>query len=646
MKQSGITLISLVVTIIVMAILAGAGISIGTNSIRQAKKTEFDTHMKLIHARVNELKEEYELSELNNLGSQIPNDKVSIAQQAIGSTDISGYRYFNKAGLELINLVNIDREVVINFTTKDVVDLDGIESEGTIVYRLDNWTNQNYVNQNTLSPTFTLNKKIYGLNATILVENIVYRGNTGNGVISYCLMQGENEGEWHTTQNSEIPVSVSGTYKVKVTDSAGNVSQVEDDTIEITLTNKPKLDRGMTPVVYDETEQKWRVTDENSGIWYDYSTDKKQWANVMLQDGLEINADGTINEANMGSMFVWIPRYMYQIPSANYHKNTAGEISIKFLKGTTNIPTDESNVEIANASGGDNWNVHPAFCDGNKTDYVNGEWDKDITGIWVAKFEASSSNPSASYGGNDTTNLDVHVKPNIRGWNYIEVHNICTVCKKMTSNENIYNLSNNSDMHAMKNSEWGATAYISRSTFGKEGLIWNNPSLNHITGSAGTAQNSYKFSDDQLNAYNTSNGIKASSTGTIYGIYDLSAGAFEFVVAYFEDEEQSNTNVINLYQLDKKYKNTYKTADDNTIISNYQANSNVYGDAFYETSGSAGESTSTSWENDYSMLRDSTYILCRGGATTSSTNGCGAFNYAVWLGKNAYTGFRPICIVE
>lgn len=32
--------------------------------------------------------------------------------------------------------------------------------------------------------------------------------------------------------------------------------------------------------------------------------------------------------------------------------------------------------------------VHPAFTDGSSNQYSNGEWRKEITGIWVAKFQA------------------------------------------------------------------------------------------------------------------------------------------------------------------------------------------------------------------------------------------------------------------
>lgn len=41
--------------------------------------------------------------------------------------------------------------------------------------------------------------------------------------------------------------------------------------------------------------------------------------------------------------------------------------------------------------------VHPAFTNESSIGYANGGWDKELTGIWVAKFEAgyASENNSA-----------------------------------------------------------------------------------------------------------------------------------------------------------------------------------------------------------------------------------------------------------
>ena len=84
----------------------------------------------------------------------------------------------------------------------------------------------------------------------------------------------------------------------------------------------------MVPVIWNGTN--WEITNKDSGVWYDYSEDAKKWANVMLQDGLQIASDGKTVQS-FGSMFAWIPRYMYKI-SEGYHGTNSNEIEIKFLK--------------------------------------------------------------------------------------------------------------------------------------------------------------------------------------------------------------------------------------------------------------------------------------------------------------------------
>ena len=161
--------------------------------------------------------------------------------------------------------------------------------------------------------------------------------------------------------------------------------------------NKPKLTEGMIPVKYNETIGKWVITNEDDEEGYNYNN--KQWANVMLSDGKyktsksnEYTIDGTtqVEIADLGSMFVWIPRYAYKIESG-YHSSTTGIIDVKFLKGTSNEAEKGVSIVEYNEETTANYTkfpegyvVHPAFTDKVEV----GGWDKNIEGIWVAKFEA------------------------------------------------------------------------------------------------------------------------------------------------------------------------------------------------------------------------------------------------------------------
>ena len=165
--------------------------------------------------------------------------------------------------------------------------------------------------------------------------------------------------------------------------------------------------------------------------WSNYT--KKQWANIVTSGGG--------NEC----YWVWIPRYAYCI-TEGYNTNTAKTINIRFLQGTTNTPIDGETIGIRNQTGSGNWNVHPAFWFDKNNNGVedNGE---QLTGIWVAKYEASSSsldifeNPTEEQlkidgGSNIDTDLKVRVKPNVTSWRSITVNDIFTVCRNLTTSGN------------------------------------------------------------------------------------------------------------------------------------------------------------------------------------------------------------------
>ena len=104
------------------------------------------------------------------------------------------------------------------------------------------------------------------------------------------------------------------------------------------------------------------------------------------------------------TFFVWIPRYAYSITQGykqvmDETKNeTTGKIEVKFLVGSTN--SDKNNTvykkdyDATTLNAGDvtPMIVHPAFTFGNK----------ELTGIWIAKFETS--------GVNDLTNQRLSLK--------------------------------------------------------------------------------------------------------------------------------------------------------------------------------------------------------------------------------------------
>jgi hypothetical protein len=270
--------------------------------------------------------------------------------------------------------------------------------------------------------------------------------------------------------------------------------------------------------------------------WYDYTA--KKWANIK-----------TSNNGN-DAYWVWVPRYAYKIN--NPHTTVAEQINIKFLAGTSDILADGTVLP-------NDYIVHPAFTFG----------DKQLPGIWVAKYEASSSTPNAvdgsGYtGGGNTTLLQVRVLPSVYSWRNISTGNVQTVSMNMSSSQGSIGTTTNIDTHQIKNVEWGAVAYLSQSIYGQE--PWINPygdstvgSYKLKTGYAGTVKNNGILTEGNVNLsqYNTINGVNASTTGNIYGVYDMSGGAWEYTAAVIDNGNGYIGSYGSIYVTNNKIKEEY-----------------------------------------------------------------------------------------
>ena len=403
-----------------------------------------------------------------------------------------------------------------------------------------------------------------------------------------------------------------------------------DDSIAVA----PQISEGMTPVKWNGS--KWVKTTATDEEWYNYG--KQEWANVVLvgeggkdADGDEdvFKSDGTLNEESNYSMLVWIPRYAYKI-TGQYATGTsgAGTIEIVFIdtanKGKNGSKTYSTTYPSATegASGGmSDYVVHPAFDYGGRA----------LPGFWVGKYESSNTE---GYGDSsstaNTTNLTMQIKAGVTSWRSIRVTNIFTVCTEMNKAGNPYGLSSNDsevDPHMMKNSEWGAVAYLSQNaTYGKGEEVWINNSSDYITGSAGDSA-SADTDAGTTNDYKSTQGQEASTTGNVTGVYDMSGGAWEYVAAYVNNGHSNLTTYgSSLVNAEAKYKDVYSKGSSDSYSNNYTASNpststGHYGDAVWETSSSASSPYTNSWYSDYSGFPlTSNPFFARGGDFDNGTS--------------------------
>ena len=160
-----------------------------------------------------------------------------------------------------------------------------------------------------------------------------------------------------------------------------------------------------------------------------------------------------------------------------------------------------------------------------------------------------------------------------------------------------------------KNSEWGAVAYLSHSSYGLNGTEIEPNTVYYTTGGSSTKSEIYTTNAGQ------------STTGNAYGVYDMSGGVSEYTANYVNYTSGSFTNGGNtkedLYNASNpgestKYKTVYE-ASGTSVYDSYNLAAGKKGDGIYETSDSY-DSSEGSWFGAYAQFPNRYNVfLSRGG---------------------------------
>lgn len=441
----------------------------------------------------------------------------------------------------------------------------------------------------------------------LLKDDIVLKTNNLNssGLIDAGIISGNTTIRYKIKLWVDYNSSVStGTFSKKIFVEAGDVN------IDSSGANPPVILENMIPVYYDETDEVWKKANiKNNDInymWYDYNN--LIWANAVTVDKnkldyyVNVPLGTSINIDDINTMWVWIPRYKYTLFDSDKTdlinitfergiQNT-GTITCKtsFSENGTEICTDDINKELKN---GISTYTHPAFT----------FMDEELMGLWVAKFEASTDINSNCYKNNSATNCNnannvIYIKPNVNSINYISMANLSYNFRKMELKDNIYSFKsegvkintdlsiendiNDFDIHMIKNTEWGMVNYLAKSKYG--GYSMSNLKNNIIDSISSTGcinNNSDNKNNTCLYPYDTSVAVLSSTTGNIYGIYDMASNKSEYIMTNHQNNEgdflpSSYTGFTS--SLSSKYYDTYINKSNNL---------NIYklGDAVLETKG-------------------------------------------------------------
>lgn len=341
--NKGITLVALIITIILLLILTSVTLYTGIDTYRFSKVNAFVAEMQLIQSKVDDMKNGNNIDELLQIGTEVTSNNslnYAFANNEISSNNSSEYRYFTKEMIfNEFNIENATSDVMINFTTREVVSVNGIEYEGNkyyTQYKLPNGQilineSQNQNSRDLLDFNSVIDGKINnslviemnGLNATIRIGDIQII----NGTLEYK----EKDSEYWTSitnytekeKEYKVNISKSGIYRFRLKDNVNNESYIETGDVAIKTANKPK-----TNIQIEE---------------YNYgSTSSKDWAYAQ-KDGVN---------------YVWIPRFAHDVNN-----------NIKFVKGNSNIATDNTYIDE------EKWTIPEKF-----TSIHDGT---EFTGLWV-----------------------------------------------------------------------------------------------------------------------------------------------------------------------------------------------------------------------------------------------------------------------
>jgi len=420
--------------------------------------------------------------------------------------------------------------------------------------------------------------------------------------------------------------------------------------------NYPVLnDMNAIPVYYEkvtDTTGVWKKADSSNNnsdaIWYDY--DNGRWANIVLVN--EYNRDRYLNSSvgteiepsDILAYFVWIPSFRYMVSGISSPINYERNINVIFEKsyekhGTISCIDKVSSIEDNHIYSETCTDLNYGQIYENLSTYSHPAFGNNSLGFWIGKFQTSSNGtkivpnaPSFNTTFDKAFELSRNYELNDN------LYGINNQSSEIGEDGIIINDTNNLDSHLLKNMEWGAVAILSNSLYGKSGnskyyteditsfkkIYPNTNNLGMYTGCSSNYNNSSNSFittasascvqyNDFSNYTHISNGViypigdvgpGASTTGTIYGVYDMAGATQEMVSAialdntyeipvawdgiYYDLYSQNDyigsindsSNIGNLYRykLGDGIREHYRTFDDNGMWhSGYLNQSNASG---------------------------------------------------------------------
>ena len=295
----------------------------------------------------------------------------------------------------------------------------------------------------------------------------------------------------------------------------------------------------------------------------------------------------TIKDSDINEFYVWIPRFKYRLWNvtgesniSSYDAYTKG-IDISFEKNKESggsiyckdniCYSDEERTISLTQNDNDKYYTPSSFTN-----------NEELLGFWVGKYEVSNGCKDNCL----TNSSDLTILPNQESWRN---NNLSNYYEAIKGKGNSY--------HIIKNSEWGTISYLSHSKYG----ICSNMKCTEITSN---------------NTYISGKEGKDSTTGNIYGVFDMAGSASEFVMANY-----TSNNSLALNNSNFKYNVTIPSTDYDL----YSGTNFILGDATKEIL--LTQSSTGSWDNNYSIFIDKVNNWFIRGGMAGNEVGNGIFYY-------------------
>lgn len=230
-KQKGVTLITLVITIILLLILSSIGITSGISTINYTKFSAFKNELHILQTKLNELNQNAE-NEINSKPQLTDNQKSILNETVISDIiykDVSneekekiqkGFKYCDAKYIQnILGIESVKRDYLINTEYRYVICYEGIEYKGLKYYMIDQINdgkyNVRYKDKNSKQGDFNFTITTIKENDRwkIEISNIIYDGYISNWQVRYRLNE---ETSWNTTNSLSFYITKTGIYNIKL----------------------------------------------------------------------------------------------------------------------------------------------------------------------------------------------------------------------------------------------------------------------------------------------------------------------------------------------------------------------------------------------------------------------------------------------